>query len=128
MREGTHCHSLKIGPTGSFFRDGFFQNSFQPRSTVTQTIGHHTLYYGASYGYTQLNILNRRQNTGIIAFSNFASFAEGAVKSGGSSTFLQGVTNRYYRTNDVGDITDSRVPHAQCNVASNSWQCKGKQW
>jgi hypothetical protein len=95
-------HSLKIGPTGSFFRDGLFQNSFQPRSTVTQTIGRHTLTYGGSFNYTQLNIRNRRQDTGIIAFSNFANFVSGTVKTGSSSTFLQGASNRYYRSKDIG--------------------------
>ncbi len=95
-------HSLKIGPTGSFFRDGLFQNSFQPRSTFTQTIGRHTLTYGASFNYTQLNIRNRRQDTGIIAFTSFANFVSGTVQTGGNSTFLQGASNRYYRSKDFG--------------------------
>ncbi len=99
---------LKIGPTGSFFRDGFFQNRLQPSSTVIATLGNHTLSAGADYSYTQLNIANRRQNTGIIAFTNFADFVQGTVRGGGSSTFLQGQSNRYYRTNDVGGFLQDK--------------------
>jgi hypothetical protein len=105
---GITNNGLKVGPTGSFFRDGFFQNRFQPSTTVIATLGNHTLSAGASYSYTQLNIANRRQNTGIISFNNFANFVEGAVKTGGSSTFLQGASNRYYRTNDVGGFAQDK--------------------
>ena len=98
--------SLRVGPTGSFFRDGLFQNSFQPHSTVTQTIGRHTLSYGGNYAYTQLNILNRRQNTAILNFANFAQFVEGAVRTG--STFLQGASNRYYRAKDFGGFVQDK--------------------
>ncbi len=99
---------LKIGPTSDFYRDGFFQNRFQPSTTLITTLGDHTISVGGDYAYTQLNIANRRQNTGIISFQNFADFAEGVVKSGGSSTFLQGASNRYYRTNDVGAFVQDK--------------------
>ncbi len=92
--------TLRIGPTGSFYRDGLFQNSFQPRSTVTQTLGRHSLSYGGNFNYTQLNILNHRQNTGTINFKSFQDFVEGNIIP--SSAFLQGASNRYYRTKDVG--------------------------
>ncbi len=100
---------LKIGPTGDFFRDGVFQNRFAPSSTVIHTIGAHTLTYGGSYAYTQLNIRNRRQNTGIIGFQNFADFVEGAVQTnGGASTFLQGASSRYYRAQYVGAFVQDK--------------------
>ena len=99
--------TLNIGPTGSFFRDGLFQNSFQPRTTVTQTLGRHTLSYGANYAYTQLNILNHRQNTATLNFTNFSNFVNGALNNS-KSTFLQGASNRYYRANDVGGFVQDK--------------------
>ncbi len=98
--------TLNVGPTGSFFRDGLFQNSFQPRSTVTQTLGRHNLTYGGNFNYTQLNIRNRRQNTADINFTNFANFVQGTVRN--NSTFLQGASNRYYRTKDVGAFVQDK--------------------
>jgi hypothetical protein len=99
--------SLSIGPDSDFVRDGFFQNRFQPSSTLITTFGDHTLSFGGDYAYTQLNIANRRQNTGLIAFKSFAAFAEGQVNPSRSS-FLQGASNRYYRTNDIGGFAQDK--------------------
>ncbi len=100
-------NGLNIGPTGSFFRDGLFQNSFQPHSTVTQTIGKHTLAYGGNFAYTQLDIRNRRQNTATLNFKNFAQFVQGMLNTS-RSTFLQGASNRYYRANDIGGFVQDK--------------------
>ena len=113
---GVVSSTLGIGPTSDFFRDGFFQNRFQPSTTVLTTLGNHTLSAGADYAYTQLNIANRRQNTGIIAFNNFADFVEGALETGSRSTFLQGASNRYYRTNDVGGFLQDKW-QARSNIS-----------
>jgi hypothetical protein len=99
--------TLTIGPASDFVNDGFFQNRFQPSSTLITTFGNHTLSFGGDYAYTQLNIRNRRQNTGLIDFKSFADFAEGDVNTTDSS-FLQGASNRYYRTNDIGAFTQDK--------------------
>ena len=99
---------LKIGPTSDFNRDGLFQNSFQPRSVVTQTVGRHTLTYGGNFSYTQLNIANRRANTGIINFQTFADFVAGNVNGGGNSSLLQGTAARYYRAKDIGGFVQDK--------------------
>ncbi len=100
---------LNIGPTSDFNRDGLFQNSFQPRSTVTQTLGRHTLSYGGNFTYTQLNIENRRANTALINFATFSDFVEGNVNPGANnSTFLQGSTSRYYRAKDIGGFVQDK--------------------
>ncbi|TCK73511.1 carboxypeptidase regulatory-like domain-containing protein [Acidipila rosea] len=98
---------LKIGPTSDFFRDGFFQNRWAPSTNAISTFGKHTLSYGATYSYTQLNIINRRQNTGNITFDSFANLAEGIVNTS-RSTFLQGASNRYYRSNYIGAFTQDK--------------------
>ncbi len=99
---------IKIGPTSDFNRDGLFQNSFQPRSVLTQTMGRHTLSYGGNYAYTQLNIANRRANTAQINFRTFADFVNGKVNGGGNSSLLQGVAERYYRANDIGGFVQDK--------------------
>jgi hypothetical protein len=99
--------SLSLGPSSDFVRDGFFQNRFQPSSTLLTTFGNHTLSFGGDYAYTQLNIANRRQNTGEISFKNFADFVDGSVDPS-SSSFLQGASNRYYRTNDIGAFAQDK--------------------
>lgn len=104
---------LTIGPTGDFDRDGMFQNLWEGNTTAISTVGRHTLSYGATYDYTQLNIRNRRQNSGVLSFSNFENFAEGIIRASRSS-FLQGASNRYYRSNYVGAYAQDKyqmTPH-----------------
>ncbi|MBT9329578.1 carboxypeptidase regulatory-like domain-containing protein [Acidipila sp. 4G-K13] len=103
----TYRSSLNIGPTSDFFRDGMFQNLWAPSTTVISTLGKHTLTYGARYSYTQLNIVNRRQNTGQITFDSFADLAEGNVDTNRSS-FLQGASSRYYRANYIGAFVQDK--------------------
>ena len=98
--------ALRIGPTGSFTNDGLFQNSFQPRSVATATLGRHTVSAGGNFSYTQLDIRNRRDNTAEIDFSSFPNFAEGNVRN--TSSFLQGVANRYYRAKDIGGFVQDK--------------------
>ena len=99
--------TLNIGPASDFVDDGFFQNRFQPATTLITTLGNHTLSVGGDYAYTQLNIANRRQNSGLINFKGFAQFAEGQVNTSRSS-FLQGASNRYYRANDIGGFVQDK--------------------
>jgi hypothetical protein len=104
---GVTSNSLSIGPTSDFFRDGVFQTRFSPGSTATSTFGAHTLSYGADYSYTELNIANRRQNTGLITFDSFSNLAQGIVDTN-RSTFLEGASSRYYRSNFIGAFTQDK--------------------
>jgi outer membrane receptor protein involved in Fe transport len=97
---------LNVGSTSDFFKDGAFQNRFEPSSNAVSTFGKHTLTYGGNYEYSQLNIINHRQNTGTIDFKTFEDFASGAVAPG--STFLQGASNRYYRGNNIGAFVQDK--------------------
>jgi hypothetical protein len=40
--------------------------------------GKHTLTFGGSFSYTRLNARDKRTNTGMIGFTNFASFLTGS--------------------------------------------------
>jgi hypothetical protein len=106
-------NGVNIGSTGDFVRDGMFQNLFEGSTTVISTFGKHTVSYGATYTFTQLNVVNRRQNSGIITFDNFQDFAEGSVDTRRSS-FLQGASSRYYRSNYAGAYAQDKyqmTPH-----------------
>ena len=77
-------------------------------------LGKHTLSFGASYTYTQLNTIDKRTGTGTIATDDFSQMLQGFVTPGDSSTgfyvtsFLQGNANRYYRANQLGTYVQDK--------------------
>src|ERR1700675_1389488 len=100
---------LAIGSTaasqGAF--TGVFQNRWMPSVNAIWIHGKHTITFGGSFSYTQLNARAQRTNSGIIGFTNFASFLTGTpityTADGFVATqFLQGDANRYYRSKENG--------------------------
>jgi hypothetical protein len=86
---------------------GIFQNRWMPSANAIWTRGKHTLTFGGSFSYTQLNTRDERTNTGMIGFTNFDNFLTGSpitYTADGfiTTTFLQGDANRYYRSNETG--------------------------
>ena len=86
---------------------GVFQNKFQPSANAIWTHGKHTVTFGGSYAYTQLNTRDERTNNGIIGIVDFSQFLEGLVvpyTSDGfiTSAYLQGNANRYLRAGSNG--------------------------
>lgn len=106
---------LGIGSTaasqGAF--TGIFQNRWMPSVNAIWNHGKHTITFGGSYSYTQLNARDQRTNSGIIGFTNFANFLEGTpityTADGFVATqFLQGNANRYYRSNENGTYVQDK--------------------
>jgi hypothetical protein len=101
---------------GSFSQNtltGVFQNRFMPSASAIWTHGKHTVTFGASYSYTQLNVRDNRPGTGMIASFDFSEFLQGHVLSYTpdgfvSTVFLQGDANRYYRANQVGTYVQDK--------------------
>jgi hypothetical protein len=101
---------LNIGPNakGQSSNTGAFQNRIEPSASAVWMLGRHSVSFGGSYSYTQLNTIDRRTGTGTIAADDFSQFAQGLVTPGSAgsqfyvTTFLQGNANRYYRANQVG--------------------------
>jgi hypothetical protein len=101
---------LNIGPNAESqsANTGVFQNRLAPSGNAIWMHGKHTVSFGASYTYTQLNTIDKRTGTGTIATDDFSQFVQGYVTPGSSSTgfyvssFLQGNANRYYRANQLG--------------------------
>ena len=86
---------------------GVFQNRFMPSANAIWTVGKHTITFGASYAYTQLNTRDQRTNSGIIGTADFSQFLQGLVSPYTvdgyvTSAYLQGDANRYLRAGQTG--------------------------
>jgi hypothetical protein len=84
---------------------GVFQNRIMPSANAIWIRGRHTLTFGGSYAYTQLNTRDERTNQGIISTADFSQFIQGLVTTNDDFTttkFLQGNANRYYRAGQAG--------------------------
>jgi hypothetical protein len=101
---GIHSYSpfdyTNIGPQNhdGFIDQGYFQNRFAPSTTAIFSLGKHTVSVGIDYGYNQLNIRNNAVNHSQLSTRGFTSFLSGRV----AGTVLQGNSNRYYRSNEIG--------------------------
>ena len=101
---------LNFGPNAESqsSNTGMFQNRFAPSGNAIWLLGKHTVDFGATYSYTQLNTIDKRTGTGTVASDDFTQFLQGYVTPGSSATgfyvtsFLQGDANRYYRANTLG--------------------------
>jgi Carboxypeptidase regulatory-like domain len=92
---------------------GVFQNRLMPSASAIWTKGKHTLTFGGTFSYTQLNTRDRRTNQGTIGFFDFSQFVEGMVTPYSAdgfiaTTFLQGNANRYYRSRETGEYAQDK--------------------
>ena len=107
---------LSIGPNseGQAPNTGAFQNRIEPSANAVWTLGRHTVSFGTSYSYTQLNTIDKRTGKGTIATSDLSAMAQGFVTTGSAATgfyvtsFLQGNANRYYRANQLGSYVQDK--------------------
>jgi hypothetical protein len=84
---------------------GVFQNRIMPSANAIWIKGKHTLNFGGSYAYTQLNARDTRTGQGIISSADFSQFIQGFVNINDDFTttkFLQGNADRYYRAGQSG--------------------------
>jgi carboxypeptidase family protein len=96
--------SLAMGYAGSAFANaGLFQNQFELATNMNWVHGHHTISAGINWDYSQLNVINKNNQTAGLAFSSFVNFVTGTLRSGLANTvYLNGSSNRYYRAHQVG--------------------------
>jgi len=95
-------HDLRIGPATNFANAGVFQNQLEGASNYTWVVGRHTLSFGFNYDYGQLNVINRENQVATFNFQSFASFLTGTLGGRNSGRFLDGETNRYFRSKQAG--------------------------
>jgi hypothetical protein len=100
---------LNIGSTAASqaANTGIFQNRWMPSANAIWNHGKHTVTFGGSFSYTQLNARDERTNSGMIGFDDFSDFLTGTpvtyTADGFIATnYLQGNANRYYRSNEGG--------------------------
>jgi hypothetical protein len=105
--------SLNIGQgsasQGAF--TGVVQNRIMPSANATWNKGRHTVSFGGSFSYTQLNTLDDRTGNGIIASADLGQFLQGILTSNDdfqSTAFLIGNANRYYRANQTGEYIQDK--------------------
>jgi hypothetical protein len=107
---------LNIGPNAESqsANTGVFQNRLAPSGNAIWTLGKHTVSFGASYTYTQLNTVDKRTGTGTVATDDLSQMLQGQVLPGSSSSgfyvtsFLQGNATRYYRANQLGTYVQDK--------------------
>jgi hypothetical protein len=83
-----------------------FQNRIMPSANAIWTLGRHSVTFGGSYAYTQLNIRNERTGKGMIASADFSNFLQGNISYQNNdfttTSLMLGDANRYYRANQTG--------------------------
>ncbi len=106
---GSGSQALSIGPSAASQSayTGVFQNRLQPSANAILNKGRHSITFGGSYSFTQLDVRDDRTGKGTAASPDFATFSKNWVtpySTNGfvATTFLQGNANRYYRANQTG--------------------------
>jgi hypothetical protein len=96
-------NELKIGPSTNFANAGVFQNTFEGSTKYNWVVGKHTLSFGLTYDYSQLNVENRENDAAILTFRDMEDFLTGTLGADRSSgTLLDGETNRHFRSRQAG--------------------------
>lgn len=81
-----------------------FHNRFNPSAHATWTHSRHTLTFGGSFEYTQLNTRDRRNELGMIDAQDISQFSQGVLNNDylyGGTLFLSGNANCYWRANET---------------------------
>jgi hypothetical protein len=103
----SYPYSMYIGggSAGQGAFTGVFQNRFNPSADAIWSLGKHTVTFGGSYGYTQLNTRDRRNQYGMIDAEDINQFLQGTLTDNylyNITAWLVGNPNRYWRANDTG--------------------------
>jgi hypothetical protein len=99
------------GAAGQAAYTGVFQNRFNPSANAIWTLGKHTITFGGSFAYTQLNTRDLRNQLGMIASSDFTNFMVGNLTPDNSyniTSLLVGNPNRYWRAKETGEYVQDK--------------------
>jgi Carboxypeptidase regulatory-like domain/TonB dependent receptor-like, beta-barrel len=96
-------NELRIGPSTNFANAGIAQNLYEGSSKYTWVFGKHTLSFGGTFDYAQLNVDNRENDVANFTFRDFGDFLIGRLGSDESTgLLLDGETNRHFRSKQAG--------------------------
>ncbi len=94
--------TLRIGPSTNFANAGVAQNELEGASNFNWMTGRHSFSFGFDYDYGQLNVDNQENQVATFNFRDFRSFLTGTLGGRNGGRLLNGETNRYYRSHQVG--------------------------
>jgi hypothetical protein len=97
------------GQQGAF--TGVFQNRFNPSANAIWTHGKHTVTFGGSFAYTQLNTRDRRNQLGMITAQSTNQLIQGQLNDDylyNGTYFLNGNPNRYWRAKETGEYLQDK--------------------
>jgi hypothetical protein len=86
---------------------GVFQNRFNPSANAIWTLGKHTITFGGSFEYSQLNTRDRRNQLGMITSQSINQFLQGRLIDDyiyAGTLFMSGDPNRYWRAKETGEF------------------------
>jgi len=90
---------------------GIFQNRFNPSANAIWTFGRHTVTFGGSFAYTQLNARDRRNELGMITSQDINQFLQGELIDDyvyAGTLFMSGDPNRYFRAKETGEYIQDK--------------------
>jgi len=118
-------NSLSLGAASNFANAGYFQNQWEGSTSLHWELGRQSLSFGFQWDHNQINIENNNNETASIGFNTFADFVTGNLCTpvngcfSASTQFLNGATNRYYRSNQVGTYAQDNIrvkPNLTINI------------
>src|ERR1700730_8332880 len=90
---------------------GVFQNRFNPSASAIWTMGKHTVSFGGSFAYTQLNTRDLRNDLGVMTGQSVNQFLQGKLIDDyiyAGTLHLSGNPNRYWRANETGEYIQDK--------------------
>jgi hypothetical protein len=109
----SYPYSLMIGSgaAGQGAFTGVFQNRFNPSANAIWTLGRHTITFGGSFAYTQMNTRDRRDQMGMIASEDVTQFLGGGLIDDylyNVTATINGNANRYWRAKETGEYLQDK--------------------
>ena len=99
------------GAAGQGAYTGVFQNRFNPSANAIWTLGRHTITFGGSFAYTQMNTKDLRDQMGMIAAQDFNSFMQGQLIDNylyNITATINGNANRYWHAKESGEYLQDK--------------------
>jgi hypothetical protein len=99
------------GAAGQGAYTGVFQNRFNPSANAIWTLGRHTITFGGSFAYTQMNTKDQRDQMGMITAQDFNSFMQGQLIDNylyNITATINGNANRYWRAKESGEYLQDK--------------------
>jgi Carboxypeptidase regulatory-like domain len=123
-----YAYSMNIGAGASSLGafTGVFQNRFNPSANAIWTLGKHTITFGGSFAYTQLNTRDERNQLGTMMSPDFTGFMAGNLSANYAlnvTSLLVGNPNRYMRANESGEYIQDKF-----QMRSNLSITAGLRW